>query len=297
MGNISKQSAPKKHCQGDCKKERALNFFYKVDSPLFPDGHLNICRDCLRDSIDVDDVQEVIDFLRQIDKPFHKQEWDKALDKRDKRHPIGSYIKTLSLQQYKGETFKDSDGVEGAFNVDLKSIKSDDEIKTEAGEVITFDEKLFVSRWGVGYKKYEYLSLEKFYQDMLDSYEVVTANHKKMLIQLAKLTLEMDRLLSAQDFTNYQKVSNVYDNLLKSAGFRPVDRKNGAESTGIFSFSQVWAEIEKEGFVPPKMVEYPKDDVDYMLLYYIQFTQRLVGKSVSTEPPKNWRDEVIVDGE
>ena len=42
------------------------------------------------------------------------------------------------------------------------------------------------------------------------------------------------------------------------------------------------------------MVEYEKDDIDYMLLYYIQFVQRLVGKSVSNTPPPNWRDEVEV---
>lgn len=295
--NNAKQPAPKKRCQGDeCGKERSYAYFYKVDSPMFPDGMLNICRDCVREQVDVDEIDSVIAFLRQINKPFLKAEWEKALSTRSKRHPIGSYMQKLSLPFYKTKDFSDSDGIESVANVDLHVITARDEIETEAGEIITFDESL-ISRWGLGYKQYEYLRLEKFYQDMMDTYEVITANHKQTLVQLAKLTLEMDELLGKKDYTNYSKVSKAYDEMEKSAGFRPVDKKNGAEATGIYSFSQVWAEIEKEGFIPPELIEYEKDDIDYMLLYYIQFTQRLTGQSVSVEPPKEWRKEVIEDGE
>lgn len=289
------QATIKKKCVS-CGKEKATMYFYKVDSPLFPDGMLNTCRDCIRETIDPNDLNDVVAFLRQIDKPFIEKYWNEALN--SKNNPIGEYMRMInSLPQLKGKTFDDSDRVEGLGTVnEIVSSKMSDEIETESGEKIKFDESL-INKWGLGYTKHEYLKLEKFYQDMLMSYEVETANHKQMLMQLAKLSLDMDKLLMQKDYSNYEKVHKVYDSLLKSAGFRPIDRRNGSESTGLFSFSQVWAEIEKEGFIPPKMIDYPPDDIDYMLLYYIQFVQRLVGKSVSTEPPKNWREEVKENGE
>lgn len=290
-----KKDIPKKKCMGQCGKEKSYTFFYKVNSPLFPDGMLNICRDCIRDQIDIEDIEQVIAFLRQIDKPFIESYWEEA--KKSKNYPLGEYIRKVnSLQQVKNKDFNSSDNISEVGKIDLE--KAPEFVETESGIIINYDESL-VSKWGAGYKKFEYLKLQKFYQDMMDSYDIQTANHKQMLIQLAKLTVEMDNLLAVKDYGNYKKVSDAYDALLKSSGFRPIDRKNGADSFGIFSFSQVWAEIEREGFIKPKMIEYEKDDIDYMLLYYIQFVQRLVGQTVSTEPPENWREEIeqILDNE
>lgn len=78
---------------------------------------------------------------------------------------------------------------------------------------------------------------------------------------------------------------------MSSAGFRPIDKKNISDETGLGSFSEVWAEIEKEGFVPQGLVDYEPDDIDDMLLYYIQGMQRFTGSAVSTElEDPDWRE-------
>lgn len=285
MAKKTKEDKPKKTCSS-CGRSKVYNKFYKVESPLFADGMLNICSDCIREQIDIEDIESVVGFLQQIDKPFVQKYWDEAIN--SGRYPLGEYIRKVnSLTQLRNTSFKDSDGFDESGNVSLNS----DSVEREDGKIIQYSDSL-VHRWGAGYKKYEYLKLEKFYQDMMLSYEVKTANHKQMLKQLAKLSVEMDNLLNAKDYQNYSKVSDTFDKLLKSSGFRPIDRKNGSDATGIYSFSQIWAEIEKDGFVEPEMIDYPKDDIDNMLLYYIQFVQRLVGKPVSVAPPENWRDEV-----
>lgn len=288
------ESTPKKKCSS-CGKEKATTFFFKVDSPLFPDGMINTCRDCVRKQVDVNDMEQVISFLRQIDKPFIQDYWNEALQ--SKNHPLGEYIRKInSLNQVKNKTFDNSDIVGAGTTIDFQASQISDEIETEDGEIIRYSDSL-ISRWGVGYKKHEYLRLEKFYQDMMMTYEVKTTNHKHMLKQLAKLSVEADNALAIKDFTLYSKINKEYDIILKSAGMRPVDKKSGSEATGLFSFAQVWAEIEREGFVPPQMIDTPKDDIDYMLMWYMQFAQRLVGKPASTEPPVGWREEVMPSDE
>ena len=78
---------------------------------------------------------------------------------------------------------------------------------------------------------------------------------------------------------------------MQSAGFRPIDKKNISDETGLGSFSEVWAEIEKEGFIPQGLADYEPDDIDDMLLYYIQGMQRFTGSAVSTElEDPDWRE-------
>lgn len=287
-----KTPVPKKQCES-CGKDRAYTFYYKVDSPLFPDGAINTCRDCIRKDINIDDTEQVIGFLRQIDKPFYQDEWNKALE--GKNHPIGSYMQKINgLQQYKGKTFSDSDGVDGIGNVDISSINAPDTIKTDDGKQIEYSDEL-VDKWGIGYSKFEYLQMEKFFYDMKATHEIYTPLHIDMLKQLAYLSVDRDNLRRKKDWQNYKRVNDAYEDIMISSGFRPIDRKGGAEGAGIFSFSEVWSDVEKDGFVLPDMVEYPKDDLDHMLLYHVQFAQRLVGKSVSTKPNEKWREEVDLD--
>lgn len=285
-----KEPTPKKECTS-CGNNKAVTFFYKVDSPLFPDGRINTCRDCVRKQVDINDLEQVITFLRQIDKPFDQRYWDEAL--KSKNHPLGEYVRKVnSLNQVKNKSFDDSTAVGIGTSLDIQASQALDTIEREDGEIIEYTDSL-VSRWGIGYQKHEYLRLEKYYQDMMMSYEIKDINHRQMLKNLAKLSVELDNALARKDFTQYSKINKEYDIMLKSSGFRPVDKKSGSEASGMMSFSQVWAEIEKEGFVPPKLIEFEKDDIDYMLMYYQQFVQRLVDKPVTVEPETEWRDEVM----
>lgn len=282
------QPLPKKKCTS-CGKEKTTTYFFKVDNPMmFPDGMINICRDCVRENVDVESIEQVIAFLRQIDKPFIESYWNEALQ--TNRHPLGEYIRKInSLQQVKNKTFDDSVGSGIGTVNDLISPKMPEKIETETGDVISYSDDL-VSKWGQGYKKHEYLKLEKFYHDMMASYAVETHNHKQMLMQLAKLSVEMDNLLSQKDYTNYTKVSKAYDDLLKSAGFRPIDRKGGDEQRGLRSFAQIFEEVEKRSFVKPPPPQFDEDIVDAMILSLANYYHRLVGKEILTEVPPELKE-------
>lgn len=287
----SPTSQPKKKCQGACGKDRAHTFFFKVDSPMFPDGMINICRDCVREMVDVDNVEQMIGFLRQIDKPFYQDEWEVALQTRDKKHPIGAYMQKLALQQYKGKTFKNSDGVDGVGKVDLSSINPPEAIENERGESIVYSDDL-VSKWGVGYNKVEYLKMEKFYQDMRITHEIHTPVHVHKLMSLSKLTVKADRLLQEDDWTNYTKLSKTIEDMEKNAGFRPVDRQGIDDATGMKSFSQIFEEVEKKGFRKPPPPEFKEDVVDAMIVSLLNYYHRLVGKQILADIPDEVKEEM-----
>ena len=282
---------PTKICKV-CDKSKKINEFYKVDSVLYPDGAMDVCSDCLKDGIDPDNIDEVVGVLRQMNKPFIMDVWENSVESsaklKSKPHPFGEYMQKInSLKQYQGKTFKDSEDV---FVVSDMYDENLSVIETSTGEKIKFDPQLIV-KWGDTYTQNELLRLEKFYQEMSLQYDISTEIQKSLLRQLAMISLEMDKSLKAGDHKTYNDLVRSQNTIMSSAGFRPIDKKNISDETGLGSFSEVWAEIEKEGFVPQGLVDYEPDDIDDMLLYYIQGMQRFTGSAVSTElEDPDWRE-------
>lgn len=287
-----REEKPKKKCQGKCGKEKSYTYFFKVDSPMYPDGMINICRDCVREQIDVNDIEQVISFLRQIDKPFIQSYWDEALNNAQGRHPLGEYIRKVnSLQQVKNKDFNSSDGINGVGKIDLSSAKAPDYVENVKGEKIVYSEEL-VDKWGIGYKKDEYLRMEKFYQDMRLTHEIQTPVHVNKLMELAYLTIEQRRLRQERDIANYTKLAKTIEDMEKNAGFRPVDRQGIDGATGIKSFAQIWEEIEKKGWRKPPKLIFDEDIIDAMIVSLCNYYNRLVGKQILSEIPDEIKQEL-----
>jgi hypothetical protein len=261
-----------------------------VDSPLFPDGRINICRDCVRAEVDVENIESVISFLRQIDKPFVESYWNEAVQ--SGKHPLGEYIRKInSLSQMKGKTFNNSDNMQGVGKTSDIVIRTTTSVTNVKGETIEYSEEL-VDKWGIGYQQHEILKMEKFYQDMRLTHEIHTPVHIHKLTSLSKLTVKADRLLQEEDWTNYTKLSKTIEDMEKNAGFRPVDRQGIDDATGIKSFSQIFEEVEKRGFRKPPMVEFDEDVVDAMIIALGNYYNRLVGKPLLAELPEEVQAEL-----
>lgn len=285
------KDVPKKKCSS-CGKDKSHTFFFKVDSPMYPDGMINICRDCVREQVDVEDIEQVISFLRQIDKPFIQAYWDEAVNNEQGRHPLGEYIRKVnSLQQVKNKDFNSSDGINGVGKIDLSSAKAPDTIENVKGEVIKYSDEL-VNKWGIGYKKEEYLRMEKFYQDMRLTHEIQTPVHVNKLMELAYLQIEQQRLRQERDMANYTKLAKTIEDMEKSAGFRPVDRQGIDGATGIKSFAQIWEEVEKKGWRKPPVVTFEEDIVDAMIVSLANYYVRLVGGQILKEIPDEIKEEL-----
>lgn len=284
------QTTEKKKCSA-CTKEKPYSKFFKVNSPMFPDGMINICSDCARKNVDVEDMEQVISFLRQIDKPFIQEYWDTAIA--GDRHPLGEYVRKVnSLSQVKNKGFDDSRGSGNIGKVsDIMASKLPDSIVTDRGKTIEYTED-FMTKWGIGYKKYEYLKMEKFYQDMKDTHEIHTPIHKDMLVQLAKLAIKRDRYLENDNMGDYEKANKAFETTMKSAGFRPVDRQGLDDATGMKSFSQIFEEVEKRGFRKPPPPVFDEDIVDAMIVSLANYYNRLVGNHILSQIPEDIKEEL-----
>lgn len=293
MSNTRKRPQPpkpKKKCQGTCGKEKPHSAFFKVDNPMFPDGMINICSACVRETVDIENIESVIGFLRQIDKPFIERFWNEAVN--SGRYPLGEYVRKVnSLSQLKEKNFNDSDGIKGiGKSKDVQTVRTADKIETLKG-VIEYSDEL-VDNWGIGYKKHEYLQMQKFYINMKETHEINTEHHIEQLRQLSYLTVDRDRLRQAGDWNNYTKLSKTIEDMTKSAGFRPVDRQGLDDATGIRSFSQIFEEVEKRGFRKPPAVEFEEDIVDAMIISLANYYNRLVGRQILAELPEEIKNEM-----
>ena len=162
-------------------------------------------------------------------------------------------------------------------------------------------------KWGNSYKPSEWVQLEKLYQEMMESYDIQGAGHKDTLKLICKTSLKANQLIDYGDVEGFQKMSKVYDSLMKSGKFTAAQNK--AES-GEFvdSISELVALCEKEGFIPRYYIDEPKDRVDAVLADTKDYVHSLVTeemnlgnlienalKTMAREEEKDEDDDIIED--
>lgn len=292
----------KKTCNG-CKRNIGNSQFYSISSPLFADGKMPFCKKCLKDMMPENDLEKVYSILRQIDKPFLIDIWESA--KADKNSTVGIYFKNInSLKQFRDLGWKDSiftsaknrsaneseeveihndvTQKEESNSYDLNSIT---EIEDKDVGTIKITKEL-KSKWGSNSSS-DILEMEKLYLEMMKANDISSPQHKKELQFYCKLSVLADRALDEGDFAGYEKLFRQLDSLKKSAGFRAIDRLSGSEATGIRSFSQVYEEIEKNGFIEPKPIKERQDIVDRTIMYILNYQLKLLNAEQLVAPPSD----------
>lgn len=137
------------------------------------------------------------------------------------------------------------------------------------------DKRYLRLKWGKNYKQEEWVWLEQFYTEMMESYDVQTAGHMDTLKLICKTSLKANQLIDIGDVDGYQKVSKVYDSLMKSGNFTGLQNKT-EKGQSIDSVSEIVAICEKEGFIPRYYIDEPQDKVDQVLADMKGYTRDLV---------------------
>lgn len=278
--------AQRKKCNG-CQKDKLINDFYTSTSIMFSDGRVPLCKKCLKDMIDENDVDSVKTTLQRIDKPFIAKVW-KSAEESD-NDTVGIYFRMInSLHQYKNASWADSD-FEGENETDIYKHKFDDvdnvdEIITENGTIKL--NKEIAMKFGSGYTNREYLSMEKFYNDMTMTHDINTPQLKKQLVILCQLQTWMDRSLQQGNDTAFKNYNDRYEKVLDSSGFKPKDRKSSSETSGLMSFSSLFEQVEKNGYVEPKPIEERMDLVDVAILVHFNYVRQLLGHEKLAQIPE-----------
>ena len=130
-------------------------------------------------------------------------------------------------------------------------------------------------KWGSTYREDEWVQLERLYTDMMNSYDIQTAGHKDTLKLICKTSLKANQLIDIGDVDGYQKVSKVYDGLMKSGKFTAAQNK-AEQGEYIDSISELVMICETDGFIPRYYVDEPKDKVDRVLQDLQTYTRSLI---------------------
>ena len=141
---------------------------------------------------------------------------------------------------------------------------------------LTDDDRIYLRlKWGKTYKPEEWVRLEQLYNDMMNSYDIQGAGHEDNLKLLCKTSLKANQLIDIGDVEGFQKMSKVYDLLMKSGKFQAVQNK--AESGEyIDSVGELVAICEKDGFIPRYYLGEPNDKVDQTILDMKRYTRTLI---------------------
>ena len=150
--------------------------------------------------------------------------------------------------------------------------EGDDDIVSD----LTDEDKRYLRlKWGKAYKPEEWVRLEQLYLEMKKSYDIQGAGHEDVLKLVCKASLKTNQLLDIGDIDGAQKMSKMYDMLMKSGKFTAAQNKadNGEFLNSISEFVVL---CEKEGFIPRYYTEGPKDRVDETILDLKDYTHSLV---------------------
>lgn len=153
----------------------------------------------------------------------------------------------------------------------------DDDLSSD----LTDEDKTYLRlKWGKTYKPEEWVRLEQLYNEMMDSYDIQSAGHIDTLKLICKTSLKANQLIDMGDIEGFQKMSKVYDSLMKSGKFTAAQNK-AEQGEFVDSISELVAICEKEGFIPRYYTEGPNDKVDETIIDLKNYTKTLVTEEMN----------------
>ena len=184
-------------------------------------------------------------------------------------------------------TFKIPDGelVEPPHPEPQQPFQVEDYLSPQEEEVddldLTDDDKIYLRlKWGKAYKPEEWVRLEQLYNEMMESYDIQSAGHIDTLKLLCKTSLKANQLIDIGDVEGFQKMSKVYDQLMKSGKFTAAQNK-AEQGEFVDSISELVTLCEKEGFIPRYYTDGPMDRVDETLEDMKHYTHSLVTEEMN----------------
>lgn len=229
----------------DCKRVLSVNKFYKNSTTTT--GYYTICIDCMRKRALDPESGELTKFgltalLQIIDKPFISDMWDNLKEKPIQPEiKIANYIRSMSMAQNIGKTFKDSDA---NWSVDEKD-REKVEIKT------------YSSVWKGEYSKREIEILNAQFEAYKRDFVITDASQEDYTRKICKASLELDECTDglrngSVSEARYKLAKDTFDSLSKSAKFAKSQRGDDAS---VGCFGQVFDMVEKNIWVDPYIPE------------------------------------------
>lgn len=152
----------------------------------------------------------------------------------------------------------------------------------DVGAELTDEDKLYLAtKWGQLYTPTEWVSLEQLYKEFMNSFDIQGAARIDTLKMICKTSLKMNNAIDSGDIDTYQKLSKVYDAMMKSAKFTEAQRKE--ERSGDFdSVGQIVYFAEKnKGKIPRYDVSKFYDGIDEKMDNLKRYNRELISNDTA----------------
>lgn len=282
-------------CQGKDHKGKsrliAPQNFYQSNSPMFPNGKVPICKKCLAEMVDYNDMNTIYTVLQTIDVPFYFNRWEEMKIK-NPNNILGNYLRVANsgLNEFNGARYKDSKFEKGDSSEE-KQINTYSFDEAEQDLLRDFrPTKDMLIRWGTKYIPEQYIKLENFYREMKMKNTIETPQEEDYLKKLAVISMKMDEELEVGNYGQAKQLGDLFSKYMADSKFRAMDKTEADKTGGIRTFSAIYAEVESPDFIPPweyyrKIKNVSQDIIDKVIMYLANFTLRLNRVEKMTEPP------------
>ena len=164
-----------------------------------------------------------------------------------------------SPQSFQQEDYFEKQSEDNAFNDDL-----------------TEEDRIYLRlKWGRAYKPEEWIRLEQLYEEMMGSYDIHSAGHIDTLKLICKTSLKANQLIDIGDIDGFQKMSKVYDSLMKSGNFTAAQNK-AKQGEFVDSIGELIDICEKQGYIERFYSDTPNDKVDLTIQDMQRYTRTLI---------------------
>ena len=160
-----------------------------------------------------------------------------------------------------GEYGTDPSGFQYPMNSQFEEVQL-----VDVGADLTDEDKVYLAmKWGRLYRADEWVALEQLYNEFMNSFDIQGAARLDTLKMICKTSLKMNQAIDCGDTDTYQKLSRVYDAMMKSAKFTEAQNKEG-KGDFVDSVGEMVAYCEKNGGqIPRYEIEVPYDVVDKII--------------------------------
>ncbi len=166
----------------------------------------------------------------------------------------------------------------------------------DPGADLDKEDKMYLAvKWGRLYKPSQWVALEQLYNEFMDSFDIQGAARIDTLKMICKTSLKMNEAIDCGDIDSYQKLSRVYDSMMKSAKFTEAQNKD-KDGDAIDSASAIVDFVEAHtGEIPRYECKEPQDIVDQIIADLKAYNKSLIyeDKSLAQEIEKYLQDKRI----
>jgi len=224
-------------CSGDCGKEKSINEFYASSSPFHSrTGKMHICKDCYCSYAerDGDNLNQIKNALRMVDKPFLQDLWDSSVQEAEKANKSNFriYMKNLGLRQNRELTWKDSDST----NIPIGN---------EEGTIVSDNEEL-VKKWGRGYSDSELEYLENFFFEYSHNYATETPVQVNLYKNIGKVHLQAEKALANGNIKEFKDLMELSSKLHNDGNIKPIQSTGANDDKGLSTYGLWIKTVEQD---------------------------------------------------